>query len=422
MNSVYIEEISIENYRSCTGTVFRPNSSLSGLIGINGSGKTNILNALRLLNPELYERSNRSAKEDSSLPKSIFMATFRINSKRVLFKLTLTIASSSGSEEVISSLEQWNFVDFTKDDYWIDIPSYLANDTYRNKYAINTIYNSNRRKGTQGNNESDIHAQAMAAIFSNNEFLTVFKSIVAYRTQIRYYSASIFTDPSRCPSSFEIDATGDLDRPYYGRPPPAHLQFLYDLYSLKKINPTLYQEYEYFVSTKTLGLVSRISWKPVKLSSQVVELRSGGSINKVRQYKTLVVPKVQVGSSHITFNQLSEGTFKTLALIFYIMTDKSSCLLIEEPEVCIHHGLLRRIISTIKAYSRDRQIIFTTHSDLAIDLIDPDNIFVVDMKRSSTRVGSLSHWAGENGMLALNAYLEESGTLGEYWRSGGFTS
>ncbi|HEY4964546.1 MAG TPA: AAA family ATPase, partial [Candidatus Saccharimonadales bacterium] len=211
-------------------------------------------------------------------------------------------------------------------------------------------------------------------------------------------------------------------RTYYTRPTPSHLQFLFDLYTLRNTDPTLYQEYEMFVSTKMLGLISRLSWKPVRLSSNTVEIKSGGSIKKVRQHKTLVIPKVQIGTSHITFNQLSEGTFKTLALIFYIMTDKGSCLLIEEPEVCIHHGLLRRILSTIKAHSKTRQVIFSTHSDLVLDAISTNEVFVVDMKKSITKVSSLSDWAGTKGMSALKAYLNEAGTLGEYWRSGGLVS
>jgi len=415
MANVFIEAISIDGYRSCTGTVLTPNKSLSGLIGINGAGKTNILNALRLLNPSLYADSRlfRSGKEDTKLPATILNTTFRIGAKRLMFRLVLTIASTKGEEEVVSATEYWNFSEFGRPNSWVQIPLYFTVEGSSKSNALRYMYmlEESKRKSSSDNE--------LEEILSNKTLNRVLRQAVEYRQRIKYYSASQFTDPTRCPSSFEINGAGDLEVTYYTRN-SQHLQFLFDLYSLKKNSPLLYKEYEEFVSTKMLGLVSRISWKPVKLSSNTVEMKTGGTIKKVRQYKTLVIPKVQIGSSHITFNQLSEGTFKTLALIFYIMTDNSLCLLIEEPEVCIHHGLLRRILGIIKAHANTKQVIFTTHSDLVLDSIPTDSVFVVDMKRSVTRVNRLADWAGKDAMNALHAYLQETGTLGEYWRSGGF--
>jgi predicted ATPase len=177
--------------------------------------------------------------------------------------------------------------------------------------------------------------------------------------------------------------------------------------------------YEQFISRNELGLISRLTWKEVQLSSNVAEVKSGGTFKKVRKYKTLIIPKIQIGQSHITFNQLSEGTFKTLAMVFYIMTDASSCLLIEEPEVCVHLGLLSRIVSTIKSYSKSKQVIFSTHSDQVLDQLDPKNVFVVAMTRTGTTAVGMESWVGQKGRVALTNYLEESGTLGEYWRAGG---
>lgn len=415
MAQTHLEEITINGYRSCMETTFRPNESLSGLIGINGAGKTNILNALRLLNPDLYGRTFRQKSEEPTLPATILTATFRVGDKRVRLRLTLILSTSGGNEEVISATEQWNFKDFDRSRAWLEFPSsFLQLKNRHIGFEQHILLNSS------------LHGKSRISVFDhfksildNDKLLSAVQAVITFRTQIKYYGASQFTDPTRCPSSFEIDGDDKLERTYYSRPTPSHLQFLFDLYSLRKTNPDLYHDYEMFVSTKMLGLVSRLSWKPVRLSSNTVEIKSGGSIKKVRQYKTLVIPKVQIGSSHITFNQLSEGTFKTLALIFYIMTDKGSCLLIEEPEVCIHHGLLRRILSTIKAHSKQRQVIFSTHSDLVLDTISNNEVFVVDMKKSITKVSRLSDWAGKDGMSALDAYLNETGTLGEYWRSGG---
>ncbi|WP_374991952.1 AAA family ATPase [Burkholderia multivorans] len=123
----------------------------------------------------------------------------------------------------------------------------------------------------------------------------------------------------------------------------------------------------------------------------------------------------------MTFNQLSEGTFKTLALAFYIITDSSRLLMVEEPEVCVHHGLLTRVVDTLKSYSKIKQTFISTHSDLLVDDLEPENIFVVDMIRNGTRVKQLEDWLPKNAKIALHTYLAESGSLGEYWRSGGLS-
>ena len=253
----------------------------------------------------------------------------------------------------------------------------------------------------------------------NTQISNCYFQIKNFCKGITYYGASQFTDPSRCPSSFEIESDGRLTNIFDTS--KIHTQFLRDLYTLKTTNINLYEEYERFISKHELGLISRLTWKEVILSSNIAEVKSGGKVKKVRKSKTLIIPKIQIGQSHITFNQLSEGTFKSLAMIFYIMTDASTCLLIEEPEVCVHLGLLNRIVNTIKSYSKYKQVILSTHSDQILDQLEPENVLIVEMTRSGTKATSMEKWVGEKGRVALTNYLEETGTLGEYWRSGGLS-
>ena len=255
------------------------------------------------------------------------------------------------------------------------------------------------------------------SILENPEILDSVSNIEQFCQGITYYSASQFTDSTKCPSSFETESDSRLVDSYGTS--RTHVKFLHDLYLLKKNNPDLYSAYEDLISKNELDLISKLSWKEVPLSSNLAEVKSGGEVKKVRKYKTLVIPKVQIGLSHITFNQLSEGTFKTLALLFYLMTDASSCIIIEEPEVCVHMGLLSRIIATAKAYSSDKQVIISTHSDQVLDQLEPQNIAVVEMTKIGTVSTGLNKWLGPKGRQALTSYLGESGTLGEYWRSGG---
>lgn len=421
--TVRLESIVIEGYRSCRKTTFAPNTDLSALIGINGAGKTNILQGIRLLDPRRGRGARRALEELSQNGTAQLTAWFRVNDAKVGLRVALSsLEGGRRSEELVSVQELWNLASFTGSKAWKPMPpaglliqegKRLAGDASQ-FYLFDEDLDVMSFKG--------LHYERFdLSILQNPAAIQALIAIAEFRSGISYYSASQFTDPSRCPSSFEVDEQGRLNEPYLGNLGSIHLRFLHDLYSLRRDNVLLYDEYCRFVSRKQLGLVSRLTWKEIELSSNTAEVKSSGTVSKIKKRKTLVIPKVQVGTSHITFNQLSEGTFKTLALAFYIITDSSKFLMIEEPEVCVHHGLLRKIIETIKSYAHRKQTIVSTHSDLLVDELEPRHLFVVEMSPSGTSVKGLESWLDRRGKNALHDYLAESGPLGEYWRSGGLS-
>jgi predicted ATP-dependent endonuclease of OLD family len=71
-----LKKIEIINYKSCDKTVLELHPNLTALIGINGSGKTSILSAIRLLKMISAERSFYRNKNSESLFETIINATF----------------------------------------------------------------------------------------------------------------------------------------------------------------------------------------------------------------------------------------------------------------------------------------------------------------------------------------------------------
>lgn len=139
-----------------------------------------------------------------------------------------------------------------------------------------------------------------------------------------------------------------------------------------------------------------------------------------KKEKILVIPQFIIGRNELSPSQLSEGTFKTITLLFYLTTEKSSALLIEEPEVCVHHGLLSSIVELIKIYSGDKQIILSTHSDFVLDQVEPRNVYKVTRdKNEGTVVAPIEKSMSAAELSALKYYLQAEGNLGEYWRHGG---
>ena len=237
---------------------------------------------------------------------------------------------------------------------------------------------------------------------------------------INYYSASQFSDPSRCPVSLDLE--DDRPRSRLKRDTIDHEQFMYDLYRSFKRHTRAFERYRNVIGRDGIGIVDDIAFDEISLPSNFVEVRAGGKTEKKERTKLVIVPTFTIDGNTLSPNQLSEGTFKTLALLYYVLTDDSQLLLVEEPEVCIHHGLLSSIITLIKEETKVKQIIISTHSDYVLDQLEPENVVLIDRKsEKGTKAKPVSKSMSRTDYKALKQYLEVSGNLGEYWREGGLT-
>jgi len=419
-NQVELKSLKIEGFRSCEKTSVNFNSPLSVLIGPNGSGKTNILQALILLGapfsrPRFYR--NRNAARSQSQCR--ILAGFRVGNEDVVLRSTLSYSFDEDNKEVvIDSNEEWRTGDIADRKVPLKRWHHLPREwTFRHLAGRQVLTSFTSVAGQMtlfsGAVKPSKYLKTLPKMLRNT-----IPSIMEFRSRITYYSAAQFTNPARCPSSIEIDAEEDLVNP--GSTRHEHQRFIRDLYIFRQSNPLRYRAYVSIVSTTGLGLVSRIHWKQVKVAASQIEVGTGGNVVKRDRQRLLIVPSVQIGTQRLSFSQLSEGTFKTLALIFYLMTDNSDLLLIEEPEVCVHHGLLASIIELIKGQSAEKQIIFSTHSDFILDKLQPEQVLIVARSQvNGTRVKSLTG-GPKQPIQALRRFLQTAGNLGELWRQGGF--
>ncbi len=79
-----ISKILIKNYRSCAETEFFPNTELTALIGPNGSGKTTVLSAIRLLSALLHVRNRRYHAEETASSASEIKVWYNWNGKTII--------------------------------------------------------------------------------------------------------------------------------------------------------------------------------------------------------------------------------------------------------------------------------------------------------------------------------------------------
>lgn len=396
-----IVEAEISNYRSCIQTKFELPEPLMALIGANGVGKSNILYSLQLFSKS--ERNRRFYSDDSKdemlhtnvnltlefngdtvfIRTEFFYQTDEYNNDKVYFTELKYRTAGQGNRK-------WNIVDTEV----FEFVNYL-------KYRNYVKFRSGKFLPKEFQSEKSQYSIQLVRSLSN----------------ISYYGATQFSDPSKCPISLELD---DYKLTHADPQNKTHERFLFDLYTAYKNKENTFSLFLNTVGPFGLELIENIEFRDHLVPSSSYKVRAGGKIQQIESTKTIVIPSIIIDGLTLSPNQLSEGTFKTLALVFYILNDESECLLIEEPEVCIHHGLLNSILELIIHQSSYKQIIISTHSDYVLDMLAPENILLVYKEGfNGTSANSIPNYMSANDYKALRQYLESEGNLGEYWREGG---
>lgn len=409
-----LKSLKIKSYRSCINTKLDVQKDLTALIGINSSGKSNILNAVLLLKKiSNFSRHNFYRERDSSFNKSSLEVEIEYKSKPVFIKAKIYYETDEENDDEIINLETtWDFSQLLKR----TSPTVIPTEMFR----FHSFMFDNRLRRMRRNN---IHLGNWKINLNQakqlHKILPHANNILRGFTKISYYGASQFSDPSQCPNFIEIEEER-LVKKY--RSDERHERFITDLYqSYKDKKNNKYELYLNTVNKSGIGLVDTISFQEVSIPSSSYKVMSGGQVKTFPRNRLLVVPNFNIDDNILSPSQLSEGTFRTLALLYYLLTDDNDLLLVEEPEVCVHHGLLSSIISLIKSQSKNKQIIISTHSDFVLDHLEPDNIVLIDrVANKGTLAKSLTKSMAKSEYRGLRMYLKESGNLGDFWKESGF--
>ncbi|GAA2007736.1 AAA family ATPase [Microbacterium ulmi] len=83
-------------------------------------------------------------------------------------------------------------------------------------------------------------------------------------------------------------------------------------------------------------------------------------------------------------SEVSDGTIQTFALLVALFDRRATLLIIEEPENALHPWILRQVLDLAKA--TDKQILFTTHSQVVLDYIDPEVVQLMWMRRGHSQL------------------------------------
>lgn len=116
-----------------------------------------------------------------------------------------------------------------------------------------------------------------------------------------------------------------------------------------------------------------------------------------------------------TAEDVSDGTIQILAMLAAVLDPRAKLTIIEEPENSVHSWILSNFIQTCRDASLNKYIFLTTHSISLMDILKPEELFVVFKISGETRILKAVELDAD-----LRKMLEEGhATLGEYIHSGG---
>ena len=110
------------------------------------------------------------------------------------------------------------------------------------------------------------------------------------------------------------------------------------------------------------------------------------------------------------FSDLSFGTRRLIRMVVSLIFDRSTVMLLEQPEDGIHPGLLHKVIPLLRSYSENAQVLLASHSPEVLNRLEPKEIRLVTMKNGFTNVRELNN----NELSGVRSYINDEGTLADF--------
>ena len=359
-----LDKVTIKGFKSIRAVEELEIRPINALIGANGSGKSNFIEALSFLQAiragSLQAYVGRAGGADTLLhfgAKTTTRMTMSVlfQEQRNGYEITL---DATDADRLYPSIEYALFDD--KD-----------NPTFPLKALIVNIMNNYDEAGISDETGTGIPIQ-------------VRKFIDSWRI---YH----FHDTG---SSSAMKATQDLHNNRSLRPDGSNLAAF--LYLLREKHKTSYK----FIR----GTVRQIA--PF-FEDFVLEPRALNE-NKLRlEWK-------HVGSDdYFDVSALSDGTLRFIALATLLLQPKDlrpSVILLDEPELGMHPAAIDLLAAMVKSVSVETQVILATQSPTLVDRFEPQDVLVVDRVKGATEFKRL-----DSDKLAV--WLEDY-SLGELWQMG----
>ncbi|HEX3659522.1 MAG TPA: AAA family ATPase [Pirellulales bacterium] len=378
-----LTRVEIKKFKSCENLVLDGLGNITALVGRNGAGKTNILQAI-----DWTARASTQAGPIDTEPSLELNSTaiyLTLPEGRFVYRIEASIAQADDAA-------QWRIQESLD---WVH-PSGEVETAFRRSDESVVIGSS---QTVQIGATVPTMTALLAILPADSPGLTRIRPVYAFLRAVRYFPLD---------EPVKVSEPGAVSEAEYKK---WRLRFrasrnggesvLYRLIHLNLEEPEKFSEVKSLLGGSGISLVDAISVTEVPVESPVIEQR--------RKY---YVPgfRLSGGSGLFTWDGLSQGTRRIIRLLVSLVFDDSSVMLVEHPEDGIHRGLLRKLIGLLKTYSDPTQVILASHSGVVFNSLEPEETRLVSFESGKTALRSLT---GQEVELAAR-FLEEEGTLEDF--------
>jgi predicted ATPase len=122
-----------------------------------------------------------------------------------------------------------------------------------------------------------------------------------------------------------------------------------------------------------------------------------------------------VNETWLPWSHLSDGTKRLFYIVSEIQIMEEGIILLEEPELGIHPHQFHLLMQFLKERSEYNQIILSTHSPLALNHLDSNELDRIVIAHYSKDTGTQIRKLSIDEQEKANNYVEEVGYLSDYW-------
>jgi predicted ATPase len=381
-----LRRIEIRGFRSCRNVVIDDISPVTVLVGRNAVGKSNILRAIQWA----ANTATVSYIDEITADACSVALRFDVESATFDYFLRLLPTNTDPDRRPGGNLSE-RLVSF--DRHYVILER-------ENERAVLWPRDTRTRTINVGRYAPCIPA-LIALLPLDSDALSVMRPLSLALRRIRYYPLN--DEAEDYDISIVSNETYDTWLTQFRRTGDPGANVLLRLMHMSLAMPEQWDELRSLLGPNGLGIVDDIRVEPLWT-------HFGAATLKDSQFHSVDFMPSSIGQRYLKYRDLSEGTRRVIRILLALLFDRPSVMLLEHPEDTIHPGLLRKLISLLRTYSDETQVIIASHSPAVFNSLEPGSVRLVTLEEGETKVRPLSP---EETSIA-GRYLEEEGSLADF--------